>query len=140
MARSSTSPLFAFLLALALVSTPYGAEGVITLPEVMTLLYRCLGYYSGSGNLTEECCNGIRGFTSFLKNPAEREEGSNFYAKHIAPLIDTVDESLITKVSETCGVNLPFPRGSPINCSMHSLQSYADELWTDPCMELWRPG
>ncbi|KAF3777645.1 Non-specific lipid-transfer protein 1 [Nymphaea thermarum] len=113
------SVLVVVLVAMILSESMPAATAAVSCGSVYGKLTPCMSYVSGGGRTgpSSSCCGGIKSLNFSLKLRSDRQAACVCLKSLAARFAGAVNYGVISSLPKKCGVNLPYPISTSINCN-----------------------
>ncbi|WOL20374.1 hypothetical protein Cni_G29179 [Canna indica] len=117
MARSSVVAVLMLAAAVLLVAAAPQAAHALTCGQVVMSLRECIPYVRGQvTSVPAACCKGVKSLNALAKSTPDRQTACSCMKSQIAT-IKGIDMSKVAGVPGKCGVSVPYPISTSVDCS-----------------------
>lgn len=94
-----------------------GGEAAVTCQQVSSCMSPCIAYLiSGSGNPTNDCCNGVRNLQAMTPTTPDRRAACDCL-KEAAGRNPNIKDDAAASLPTKCGVQISIPISRTVNCN-----------------------
>ncbi|KAG2326453.1 hypothetical protein Bca52824_009181 [Brassica carinata] len=109
--------LACLVLACMIVAAPITSNAALSCGTVNTNVAACIGYLTQGGPLPGACCTGVNRLNSIARTTPDRQQACRCLKTAASALGSALNAGLLAGLPKACGVNVPFPISTSINCN-----------------------
>uniref|UniRef100_M4CLL1 Non-specific lipid-transfer protein n=1 Tax=Brassica campestris TaxID=3711 RepID=M4CLL1_BRACM len=111
--------LACLVLACMIVAGPITSKAALSCGTVNTNVAACIGYLTQGGPLPRACCTGVSKLNSIARTTPDRKQACRCLKTAASALGSGLNAGRAAGLPKACGVNVPFPISTSINCNGH---------------------